>query len=222
VTTNQTDNLDMSTFLKSTFTIESGHEAIIECAGNIKDACKNEREKMVKLFYFVRDSISYNIFMISAFEEDFKASRILEWGKGYCVQKAVLLAALSRAAGIPCRLAFAKIRNHHVPEHILKMTGTNVFPRHGYNQFYCDGRWISATATFDKALCEKNGLPTVEFDGVTDSILPAKDFEGSPYIEYIEKYPATDDLPFQWIFEIISKRFGHDKRPWPTRQQDKV
>ncbi len=48
--------------------------------------------------------------MISAFEEDFKASRVLEWGKGYCVQKAVLLEALARAAGIPSRLAFEKIR----------------------------------------------------------------------------------------------------------------
>lgn len=218
--TNQTDKIDMKTFLEATFTIESRHAAIVECAGNITAACKNDREKRVKLFYFVRDSIRYNSFMISVFEEDFRASRILEWGKGYCVQKAVLLAALSRAAGIPCRLAFAKIRNHHVPEKTLKMIGTNEFPRHGYNQFYCDGKWISAAATFDKALCEKNGLPTTEFDGVTDSILPTKDFEGGPYIEYIKKYPATDDLPFQWIFQIISKRFGRDKRPWLTRQQD--
>jgi hypothetical protein len=57
-------------------------------------------------------------------------------------------------------------------------------------------------------------------------ILPRQEckrlFDGGPYIEYIEKYPATDDLPFQWIFQTISKRFGHDKRPWPTRQQDEV
>jgi transglutaminase-like putative cysteine protease len=218
MTTNQADSFDTSIFLKSTFTIDSDHTAIVECAASVTKGCKSEREKTVKLFYFVRDSIRYNLFMISVFEEDFKASRILEWGKGYCVQKAVLLTALSRAAGIPCRLAFAKIKNHRLPEPILKMTGTNVFPRHGYNQFYCDGEWISAAATFDKVLCEKNNLPTVEFEGTKDAMLPIHDLERNPYIEYLEKYQATEDLPFQWLFEFISKRYGYDKRPWITRQ----
>ena len=101
-----------------------------KCARNVTDTCESDTEKAVKLFYFVRDSIRYNLFMISVFEEDFKASRILEWGKGYCVQKAVLLTALARAAGIPTRMAFAQIRNHRVPEHIVKTTGSNIFPRH--------------------------------------------------------------------------------------------
>jgi len=211
---------DQSTDLQSTFTIESRHSMIMECAENITGACACDREKLVRLFYFVRDSIRYNLFMISAFEEDFKASRVLEWGKGYCVQKAVLLAALARAAGIPSRLAFAKIRNHRTPEHIVKKVGTNVFPRHGYNQFYCDGRWVSAVVAFDRDLCESNGVPRVEFDGAKDAVLPEKDLQGRPYIEYIEKYPSTADLPFLWIVPVISARFGPDKRPSLSRQGD--
>lgn len=211
------DAPDMAAFLQPTPTIESDHSAIVACAESVTADCANDREKTVKLFYFVRDSIKYNLFMISAYIEDFKASCILEWGKGYCVQKAVLLAALSRAAGIPCRLAYAKIRNHHAPEHIVKMIGTNVFPRHGYNQFYYGGRWISATAAFDKNLCEKNGLPTVEFDGLRDALLPEKDSEGGPYIEYLEKYPATANLAFEWIVPVIRERFGTDKRPSHSR-----
>ncbi len=209
---------DLSVFLTPTFTIESAHETIVECAHNVTDTCKSDAEKAVKLFYFVRDSIRYNLFMISVFEEDFKASRILEWGKGYCVQKAVLLTALARAAGIPARMAFAQIRNHRVPEHIVQKMGSNIFPRHGYNQFFLNGRWISAAATFDKGLCEKNGLPTVEFDGTSDAILPEKDLQGRPYIEYLEKFGAYDDLPFEWIASIISERVGKDKRPWLTRE----
>ncbi|MGV8075086.1 MAG: transglutaminase family protein [Syntrophobacteraceae bacterium] len=206
----------MEIYLKSTFTIESTHEKIIETAANLTTNCLTNKDKAVKLFYFVRDYIPYNIHMISVFIEDFKASRILEWGKGYCVQKAVLLTALGRAADIPSRLAFACIKNHRVPAHIAQKMG-NVFPRHGYNQFFLNGKWVSAAATFDKNLCEKNGFPSVEFDGEKDAILPDKDLAGRPYIEYIEKFLPAEDLPFDWIAEILMKRVGPDKRSWPEK-----
>jgi len=212
---------EMGQYLRATSTIEAEHEKIIETATKMTRGCANDEEKAVALFYFVRDSIRYNIYMISVFIEDFKASRILEWGKAYCVQKAVLLTALGRAAGIPSRLVFAKIRNHKLPAHILETMGTNTFPRHGYNQFFLNGRWVSAAATFDKVLCEKNGLPTVEFDGKRDAILPEKDLKGAPYIEYIKKFPPKEDLPFDWIKERVSKIVGPDKRPWLNRVQER-
>lgn len=202
--------------LKSTFTIDSNHESIHETARRITAGCTADTEKAVRLFYFVRDSIQYSFYMVSVFEEDFIASRILNWGKGYCVQKAVLLAALGRAAGIPSRLVFASIKNHRVPPHIAEQIG-NTFPRHGYNQFLLNGRWVSAAAPFDKALCEKNGLPCVEFDGQRDAVLPEEDLQGNPYIEYFEKFPPQADLPFEWIIEKIRKRLGPNKRPWINR-----
>ncbi len=205
---------DIKIYLKPTFTIEANHKKIIETARDLTKGCLRNEDKAVKLFYFVRDSIPYNLYMISVFVEDFKASRILAWRKGYCVQKAVLLTALGRAANIPTRLTFARIKNHRVPARIVQKIGSNIFPRHGYNQFFLNGKWISAAATFDKNLCEKNGLPPVEFDGKKDAILPNKDLEGNPYIEYIEKFSPTDDLPFEWIAEAISKRVGPNKRPW--------
>ncbi len=209
---------DISIFLRPTYTIESDHPDIVDCALDVTGGCRNNTEKAIKLFYYVRDSIHYNIFMISVFEEDFMASRVLTWGKGYCVQKAVLLTALARAAGIPTGLVFASIQNHRVPEHLIKITGSNVFPRHGYNRFYLNGRWLSAAATFDKKVCEKNGLPTVEFDGTSDAILPEKDLSGNPYIDYLEKFPMHADLPFKWIYDAISKRVGPDKRPSFARE----
>jgi len=212
---------EMGHYLQATSTIEADHKKIIEKVTNLTRGCASDEEKAVELFYFVRDSIRYNIYMISVFIEDFKASRILEWGKAYCVQKAVLLTALGRAAGIPSRLVFAKIRNHKLPAHILEIMGTNTFPRHGYNQFFLNGRWVSAAATFDKVLCEKNGLPTVEFDGKRDAILPEKDLKGAPYIEYIEKFPPKEDLPFDWIKERVSQLVGSDKRPWLNKVQER-
>ena len=100
---------DLDIFLRPTFTIESGHDRIVEAAKETTRDCQTDKEKAVRLFYFVRDRIYYNFNMVSVFEEDFRASRVLEWEQGYCVQKAVLLTALGRASGIPSRLTFAKI-----------------------------------------------------------------------------------------------------------------
>jgi len=210
---------NMDLYLQATQTIDADHEKIIEAAQRLTAGCSNDQEKAVKLFYFVRDKIKYNIYMISVFIEDFRASRVLKWGKGYCVQKAVLLAALGRASGIPSRLMFAKIRNHQVPSHILQMFGTNLFPRHGYNQFFLEGRWMSAAATFDKELCERNGLPTVEFDGRSDAVLPQSNLKGETFIEYVEKFTPRDDLPFDWIAQRVSKIVGPDKRPWLQKEK---
>ena len=207
----------MKMFLEPTYTIDSGSDAIAEKANELTGQCLDMEEKAVRLFYYVRDEIRYNVYMISAFEEDFRASQVLLWKKGYCVQKAVLLAALGRAAGIPSRLAFAKIKNHRVPSHLVRELGTNVFPRHGYNQFFINGKWVSSAATFDRELCRKNGLPLVEFDGKRDAVLPERDLSGRPYIEYIKKFDPTADLPFEWIFKRISKIVGEEKRPWLSK-----
>lgn len=211
----------MDIYVRPTEVIDADHETIQSTAADLTRGCADSAEKAVRLFYFVRDSIRYNVFMISVFKEDFKASRILDWKKGYCVQKAVLLTALGRAAGIPSRLVFAKIKNHRVPPHIHEKLRVNVFPRHGYNQFYLQERWVSAAATFDKALCDRNGLPVVEFDGENDAVLPQTDLEGHPYIEYLERFPPAEDLPFDWIVERISAIVGPDKRPW-FKPEDEV
>lgn len=211
--TTLSDN-ELDIYLRPTFTIDADNETIAEKARKLTVDCTTDEEKAAKLFYFVRDSIRYNLYMISVFIEDFRASKILEWEKGYCVQKAVLLTALGRAAGIPSRMAFAMIRNHRVPEHIVQRLGDNLFPRHGYNQFFLNGEWVSAAATFDRFLSEKNGLPTVEFDGKEDAILPPKDLAGNTFIEYVEKFPPRDDLPFEWIQQKIVQFVGPDKRPW--------
>ncbi|MCK9263491.1 MAG: transglutaminase family protein [Desulfomonilia bacterium] len=207
-----------ASYLVPTDTIDCDHERIVTKAGELTRSCTSANEKALHLFTFVRDAIPYNLYMISVFKEDFRASRILEWGKGYCVQKAVLLAALARASGIPSRLAFARIRNHKIPERVARLMGTNVFPRHGYTQLLLDNTWVSVAPTFDSALCQKIGAPVVGWDGRSDAVLPIRDLKGDAYIEYVEKFGAFADLPFGWIVAETSKRVGTDKRPWITKE----
>jgi len=208
---------ELDQYLRPTDTIDCDSEAIVTKTREFTDGCADTREKALRLFLFVRDEIPYSLYMISVFREDFTASRVLAWGKGYCVQKAVLLAALARAAGIPARLAFARIRNHKAPAKIVALTGTNIFPRHGYTQLFLEGTWVSVAPTFDSTLCAKIGVPVVEWDGHTDATLPLEDLNGGKYIEYVEKFGHYADLPFDWIVAETSKTVGKDKRPWISK-----
>ncbi len=210
----------MEEYLQATATIEADDPLIRDKARELTAGAGSEREAVMRLFAFVRDQIPYNLFMISMHEDDFKASFILKTGKGYCVQKAVLLCALARCAGVPSRLALARIRNHRIPAKLQARLGRNEFPGHGYNQFYLDGRWISAAATFDAALCARVGVPVVAFDGQADAILPEKALDGGPYIEYLERYGHFADLPLSFITERTSKIWGKDKRAWLRPEDD--
>ncbi len=206
-------NIGMQLYLRPTETIDSDNGSIRATAGRLTESLTTEGEKARALFSFVRDEIHYNVYMLSTFIEDFRASATLERKKGYCVQKAVLLAALARAAGIPSRLAFAKIRNHKVPAELKAQTGIDYFPSHGYTQLLVNGRWTSVTPAFDKRLCERIGVPPCDFDGEHDAPLSPVDLAGNLYVEYIEKYEPQADLPFEWLHGKISPIWGK-KRPW--------
>lgn len=211
---------DLSIYLQPTPTIDADHEAIQRKAGDLCAPYSADPERARALFLFVRDRIHYNVYMISTFLEDFRASTVLERGVGYCVQKAVLLAALGRAAGIPSRLVFAKIRNYRAPAELRSQTGIDVLPSHGYMQFFIEDRWVSVTPAFDRGLCEKIGVPVCEFDGYHDAVLSDKDLKGQPYIEYIEKYEPRADLPFEWLQGRVMSIWG-EKRAWLTSADSK-
>jgi len=58
-------------------------------------------EKAVKLFYYVRDSITYSTQIATLDPKIFRASNTLLQEKSFCIPKALALCALARAVGIP-------------------------------------------------------------------------------------------------------------------------
>jgi transglutaminase-like putative cysteine protease len=210
----------MDEYLTSTAAIEADHPVVRAKARALTAGAGSAQEQVARLFAFVRDEIPYNLYMISMHADDFRASFVLEAGKGYCVQKAVLLCALARATGIPTRLVLARIRNHRVPPSLQARLGTDEFPCHGYAQFLLDGRWLSAAPTFDAALCVRVGVPVVEFDGRADALLPARALDGGPYIEYLEHHGHFADLPLDFITSRTGSIWGRDKRAWLRPEDD--
>lgn len=193
----------MQRYLRATGLIDSGHPAIRQKAEELSGRFTTDQEKAVALFYFVRDQIRYNPFMPRFLPEHFKASGTLAGGKGFCIQKAVLLTALSRAAQIPARLRFAVIRNHLLPPKLSDLLTGDELPDHGFVELYIEGRWIKANPAFDIGTCRDFILP-VEFDGRRDALFHPLTRDGRPHIEYVLFRGCYDDVPVDEIAEWLT------------------
>ena len=200
----------MEKYLEPTPTIDSNSESIKQTAQDLTKGQEEVTDKAKSLFYFVRDEIKYNFYVPSDLPEYYRASRVLQIGEGFCIQKAVLLAALARAAGIPARLHLAAILNHLAPDKLRELMGTNVFPTHGYDELYIEGKWVKATPAFDLRMCQRNRIIPVEFDGKNDAILPSHNLDGNLHIEYVRDHGHYDDLPFDKIIDLRIQELGAD------------
>lgn len=199
----------VSQYLESTYFIDSDSTLIQKTALSLIDSTKNNViEKAKTIFYFTRDQIRYDPYTSFSDErEHYRASYILKRKKGWCVQKACLLAALGRALEIPARLHFADIKNYAVPEKLENIMGTNIFIFHGYTELYIKNRWVKATPAFNIEMCEKLGLKTVEFDGIHDAILPEATLNGEKYIEYLNDRGFFSEFPFDSIFRTLKEHY---------------
>ena len=195
-------------YLTSGATIESTHPAVRDFVARVTAGAADDRARAVALYYAVRDEIRYDPYGIALTVDELRASTTLERGRGWCVSKAVLLAAACRAAGIPARLGFADVRNHLSTERMRREMKTDVFYWHGYTSIFLDGRWLKATPAFNLSLCEKFGLAPLEFDGTTDSIFQAFARDGSRHMEYLRYRDEYADVPIDEILATFTTAYA--------------
>ncbi|NIA19381.1 MAG: hypothetical protein GWP07_02965 [Xanthomonadaceae bacterium] len=200
----------MKSYLQATYFIDCDHPRIKKAARQLTDSLSEAKMMAKAIFLFVRDEISYSPYSFSTSREDYQAHTILARGKGYCIQKAILLAALCRAAGIPSRLLLANIRNHQVPARLTAMMQTNIFYCHGYNEIRLDGRWLKATPTFDRFMCERLEINPVNFNGSQDAVFDQHSRDGRLHIEYLKRWGPFADLPFTEIMDTFNDNYGKD------------
>lgn len=190
--------------LSATPTIDSQHPAIVAFARTHARG-DSARDQAVSLYLAVRDPVRYDPYRIDLSDHGMTASTVLAQGFGWCVSKAVLLAAVARAAGIPARLGFADVKNHLSTEKLRQTMQTDVFVWHGYTELWIDGAWRKATPAFNIELCDKFGLLPLEFDGVHDSLYHAFDRAGRQHMEYVNERGAFDDLPLAQIRTVFAE-----------------
>jgi transglutaminase-like putative cysteine protease len=204
-------------FLLTTEFIDSDSPEIQAFAQKAVAGAMTPREKAVKLYYAVRDGIYYDPYRIEPTRNAFQASTILRQGYGYCVAKAVVLAAVLRAEGIPCKLHFADVRNHLTTERLKKLMQTDTFFYHGYNDIFLDGRWIKVTPTFNLSLCEKFKVKPLDWDGISDAVFHPFDLEGRRHMEYITDHGSFADLPYDAIINTFLTCYGDAAKNQPAQ-----
>ncbi len=175
----------------------------------------------VKFYYAVRDGIRYDPYAIDLSVEGLKASSTLRQGRGWCVAKAILLAACCRYMGISARLGFADVKNHLSTERMRRQMNTDIFYWHAYTSIYLNGKWVKATPAFNIELCKKFDLKPLEFDGENDSIFHSFDLNGNRHMEYINFRGEYEDVPLEEIRNTFNREYQMSPDSWIKADFDK-
>lgn len=198
---------DLRAALSPTPTLDSDHPGLRAWVVSVVGDCQDAPQQAVRLYYAVRDGFRYDPYRIDLSTRGMSASRVIECGYGWCIPKAVLLAAACRAVGIPARVGLADVRNHLSTQRLRETMGTDVFYRHGYTAIHLKGRWVKATPAFNIELCQKLRLQPLEFDGTEDSIYHPFDLDGHRHMEYLALHGEHDDLPLASLREVFSTHY---------------
>jgi len=191
--------------------VDSDHPAVVAFAHATAGPEGTVLEKILRLYYAVRDDVRYDPYMPMREKSSYRASDCLEAGRGWCVPKAALLAACARALGVPARCGYADVRNHLATRRLLELMGTDIFCWHSYCDLYLEDRWVKATPAFNRSLCDRFGLRPLEFDGRHDSLFHEFDRSGNRHMEYLRFRGTFADVPYREIIETFASVYGEGR-----------
>lgn len=196
---------DPEAALGATDVIEADDPAIREAAERVGGDATGP-QLVRRLFEWVRDDVKYEMSPEVHSRDDWKATGTLERGYGFCQQKAVLLASLLRARGVPAGIVVQDLLDHKIPQHYVDFIGHQRLEAHGLVCAHVDGEWVLLDATLPRRLCEKKEYRLAEYDGTGDAVLPATDIHGEPHFEIVEEMGVWADMPQ----EIVDLTVGLD------------
>ncbi len=199
-------SLDPRACLGPTTFIDTGTAAIADRARRLAPG-GSRVERAVATFRFVRDELEYR-FQASMAREDYVASAVLGQQGGFCVQKAIVAAALGRAAGIPTALVLSDLRDRSLPPRIVAALGTDIMFHHGLTAFHLEGAWRIADASLSPALVTRKGYRVVDFTGHDDAVQSSTTVDGRPHAEYLRIHGLYADLPFEQMIAAFQAGYA--------------
>jgi transglutaminase-like putative cysteine protease len=164
------------------------------------------------LFEWVRDEIAYDMAPDVSDRSAWVAADTLDRGYGFCQQKALLLAALLRARGIPAGICVVDLYDHKIPDRYLAFLGDRRLPFHGLAVAHLGGAWRRLDPTLPRALCERKGYRLVEFRPDGDCELPRTDLAGEPHFDVLAEIGTWSDIPEEVIAGTLAVDYLHDER----------
>lgn len=202
---------DPADFLGGTDVIDSDSAVIRSLADEIAGNAVDEPGTVKAIFDWVRDEIRYDMGPVLSDRRDWTASVTARRGYGFCQQKAVLLAALLRARGIPAGIAIESLLDHKIPPHFAAHLGGQEIPLHGYTTAFVDGLWQRIDATLDGALCQRKGYRLVEYTAGVDHLLPSTDLAGEPHFDHLGELGRWADVPDRIVSATLELPYLHDQ-----------
>lgn len=122
---------ELKKYLQPTRNCQSNDSRIKSLASSITQGATTKYDKAVRLFNWVRDNIGYTFY----YDTRYGALGTLNSKTANCVDTSHLLAALSRAAGIPAKYV-----------HGVCKFSSGTWYGHVWTQIYVNGKWYNADA----------------------------------------------------------------------------
>ena len=130
----------MIDYLKSTDIIDYHDKHIQEQAKLLALDCDCDEQIARACFEFVRDEIKHSGDYPSDIPTTCKASEVLKYKTGWCYSKAILLAALLRANGIPAGFGYQRLSCSEYKPNIYCLHGLNYVYLQKYGWYRVDAR----------------------------------------------------------------------------------
>jgi transglutaminase-like putative cysteine protease len=211
------DDPELRLYLSPAEYIDSDHDSVRAKARAVAGSASDPVEQARLLYRAVRDDIRYDPYVDYTDRDTYRASSVLAKGQAFCVGKAALYVALCRASGIPARVGLADVKNHLATPRLLEAVGTDIFAYHGYVEIRLGERWIKATPTFNASLCQKLGVPPLEFSGESDALLQPFDAAGRSFMTYVAQHGTFFDVPAKFLITEMARLYPKLCRPGGLR-----
>ena len=230
-----TNNLDL--YLQSTEYLDADHPLVVLLAGKLTRGAQSDVERIRAIYLYVRDR-PYNILesfrYLAAGERS--ASAVLKYGVAFCMGKASSFVALSRAAGVPARVAFQTLdspEKEFLSPEVRALWGGKrgrPLPWHSLGEAFLNGRWVKLDATIDAPTAARLGKPyTQEFDGITDihTIEGPILRENGSYADYPPEVGQWYERLARTVLEVLNspegrKKIADDDELWAGPQLEDV
>jgi transglutaminase-like putative cysteine protease len=205
-----TVDLDPAACLAATSVIDSDTDIIRSLAETLAAGAADAPSTVQAIFDYVRDDIRYDMGPVLDKRNDWRASSTVERGYGFCQQKAVVLAALLRARGIPAGVGMETVLDHKIPPHLAEHIGGQELSPHGYTIVFVDGMWQRVDASLDATLCERKGYRVVDYTPSGDHLLPATDLADKPHFDHVRTIGEWPDVPDEIVAETLALSYLRD------------